>query len=507
MDFLCLKVFIPEVFLSLSILIQLFLNICAITNFKNNYPIINIEIFSQCFFMLCCLFILSINDKIEAYFFDFLFNQDLSVFFVKMLIILSSIFSLLPILRGFISQNLNFFEYYSIFLISLLSTLLLVCSSNLLSIYLVLEMQTLSFYILASFKRNSAFSTEAGLKYFVVGSFISGLFLFGFSNIYGLTGTVNFNGLKLLIDLPFFDNAFVYYNFLQFSILSITIVFLFKVSAVPFHFWSPDVYEGSPLSSTIIFSIIPKFAVFYLFIKWLIVVDSFSNIKNLLLICGIFSIFVGSFMALKQKRLKRLIIYSSIAQTGFLLVALSINNLNSFVSIFFFLIIYIITSILIWTMFSLFFSFQTKINIFFDKINYPLFLSTLSSFFKINKIWSASNIIIFFSLAGIPPLVGFFSKLFIISVIVDYKDLYCSFVLLIVSAVSVFYYLRIIKIIFFDKNLNVKIESSQIIFNDDFLILECIFLSFFLFLLVFLFFYPSVFVLGCFFTVSNLFSF
>jgi NADH-quinone oxidoreductase subunit N len=506
-DLTSLKIFIPEIFLSVSILFQLFLNICTITNFRNNYPVINIETFSQCFFILFCLLPLCTNDKIEAYFFNFLFNQDLSVFFIKILIIFTSIFALLPIMRGFVNQNLNFFEYYSIFLISLLSTLLLVCSSNLLSIYLVLEMQTLSFYILASFKRNSAFSTEAGLKYFVIGSFISGLFLFGSSNIYGLTGTLNFNGLTILFDLPFLENVYVYYTFLLFSAMIITVVFLFKVSAVPFHFWSPDVYEGAPLSSTIIFSVIPKFAIFYLFMKWLCVIDNFSYIKNLLLICGIFSIFVGSFMAIKQKRLKRLIIYSSIAQTGFLLVALSINNLSSFVSIYFFLIIYIITSILIWTIFSLFFSFQNKINIFYNRINYPLFLSTLSSFFKINKSWSISNIIIFFSLAGIPPFVGFLSKLLVVYAIVDFKNLFCSFILLIVGAVSVFYYLRIIKIIFFDKNLSLKIESSQIIFNDFFFDFDCILLSFFLFLLIFLFFSPSIFIISCNLGVINFFLF
>ena len=507
MDFTSLKIFIPEIFLSISILFQLFLNVCTITNFRNNYPIINVEVFLQCFFTILCLFFLCFNVKIEAYFFNFLFSQDVSVFYIKLLIIFTSIFALLPITRGFTNQNLNFFEYYSIFLISVLSTLLLVCCSNLLSVYLVLEMQTLSFYILASFKRDSAFSTEAGLKYFVVGSFISGLFLFGSSNIYGLTGTLSFNGLMLLFDLPFSELTSVYYKFLSFSTLIITIVFLFKVSAVPFHFWSPDVYEGSPLASTIIFSLIPKFAIFYLFLKWLFIIDNFLEIKNLLLICGIFSIFLGSFMAIKQKRLKRLIIYSSIAQTGFLLVALSLNNLKGLTSIYFFLIIYVITSILVWIVFSLFFNFQNKVNIFLKRLNTPIFLSTLSSFFKINKIWSVSNIIIFFSLAGIPPLVGFFSKLFIISAVIDYKNLFSSFILLIVSAVSIFYYLRVIKIIFFDKNLILNLEYAKIIFNVFFFVWECTLFSFFLFLLLFLFFYPYILILVCNLSVISFFLF
>ena len=505
MDATTLKIFVPEIFLSFFLLFQIFLNVCIITNFKNNYPLINTENLAQCFFVLFCTLYLCLNDSIEAYFFNFLFNQGLSVFYVKVFIILTSIFSLLSISRGFNSQNLNFFEYYSIFLICILSTLVLVCTSNLLSVYLVLEMQTLSFYILASFKRNSAFSTESGLKYFIIGSFISGLFLFGSSNIYGVTGSLDFNSLTLLFDLPFSADNSLYQMFLMFNALIICIVFLFKISAVPFHLWSPDVYEGAPLSSTIIFSLIPKFAIYYLLLKWMCVVDNFLFIKDFILVSAIFTIFLGSFMALKQKRFKRLLIFSSIAQTGFLLTAVSIYSLVTFVSLYFFLIIYVITSVLIWTTFSLFTSFQNKINIFLNVINNPIFVSSLSSFFKINAVWSLSNVIIFFSLAGIPPLAGFFSKLLIIYSVVDYNNLFCSFSLLIVSAISVFYYLRIIKIIFFDRPLFLIIESFQLIFGDYFVEVECALLSFFLFLLIFLFFYPSILLYICNFAVVDFF--
>ena len=505
MDSILVHIFIPEIFLSLSILFQLLLNVSAITNFKNNYPILNIEIFSQCFFIFLCLILLFFNNEIEGYFFNFLFSNDLSSKLVKIFVIFTSISALLSIVRSFNTQNLNFFEYYIIFLISILSTLLLICASDLLSIYLVLEMQTLSFYIMASFKRNSAFSTEAGLKYFIIGSFISGLLLFGCSTIYGLLGTLNLNNLALIMELPFLQEFSAYKNFLLISVLIITVVFLFKVSAVPFHFWSPDIYEGAPLSSTIIFSVIPKFAIFYLFLKWLCVIEKFEEIKTVMLICGIFSIFLGSFMALQQKRLKRLVIYSSIAQTGFLLAALSVNNVNSFVGIFFFLIVYIITSILIWSNFSLFYSFQNKINNFYNRLNTPLFLSTISSFFKINRIWAFSNIIIFFSLAGIPPLAGFFSKILLVYSIVEYNNLMCSFIIIIVSALSVFYYLRIIKITFFEKNL--RIQSSQVIINDSFFDFDCILLAFFLFLLFFIFLYPSFLSFICNLIVFNFYFF
>lgn len=489
MDSILAHIFIPEIFLSFSILYQLLANVTLITNFKNNYPILNIEIFFQCFFIFFCLILLFINNEMEGYFFNFLFCNDLSAKLVKIFVVFTCIFNLLSIVRSFSTQNLNFFEYYIVFLMSILSTLLLICASDLLSIYLLLEMQTLSFYILTSFKRNSAFSTEAGLKYFIIGSFISGFLLFGCSNIYGLLGTLNLNNLALILELPFLKEFIVYNNFLLICFLIVTIVFLFKVSAVPFHFWSPDIYEGAPLSSTIIFSLIPKFAIFYLFLKWICVIEIFEEIKIVMLICGVFSIFLGSFMALQQKRLKRLVIYSSIAQIGFLLAALSVNDVNSFVGMYFFLSVYVITSTLIWSNFSLFYGFQNKINNFYNTLNTSLFLSTISSFFKINRVWSFSNIIIFFSLAGIPPLVGFFSKILLIYSIVSFGNLMCSFIIIIVSSLSVFYYLRIIKITFFEKSL--KIKSSQVIINDYFFDFDCILISFFLFLLFFLFLYPS----------------
>jgi NADH-quinone oxidoreductase subunit N len=226
-------------------------------------------------------------------------------------------------------------------------------------------MQALCFYILASFRRNSAFSTEAGLKYFISGSFISGLFLFGASLIYGALGTLNFNNLSLLLSFPI-ENDFIYIKyFVIIGVLLVTVTLLFKIAAAPFHSWSPDVYEGSPLSSTIIFSILPKIVIFSFFIKWVCILSSiFYDIKSLLTIAGVLSVFVGTFFALKQKRVKRLVIYSSIAQIGFLVAALCSNSLDGFSAIFFFLIIYIITAILTWSHVNLFYTFQKRVNTF-----------------------------------------------------------------------------------------------------------------------------------------------
>jgi hypothetical protein len=495
MDSILLKSFIPEIFLSLCILFQLFLNAVLINNIKFNYPIINREIFFQTLFILCCLTLLFFNNKIEGFFFNFFFVNDFSSKILKILLSVICILLLLPVLRSFICQNLNFFEFFVIFLISVLSTLLIISASDMLSVYLVIELQTLCFYILASFRKNSSFSIEAGLKYFIFGSFISGIFLMGCSILFACLGTLNFNNLFLLLSIPFSIELQSENKFLLIGILFITIVFLFKTAAIPFHFWVPDVYEGSPLSSTIIFSILPKLSIFYLFYKWLVIINNFNEIKVLLLISGILSVFFGSLLAIRQKRLKRFIIYSSISQTGFLITALSSTNLNSFLSIYFFLLIYIITSLIIWLNISLFFNNQSKINFFYKKLSInPLFLSNFSAFFKLNTIWSLSFILIFFSLSGIPPLVGFLSKILILFSLLESKNFLSSFLILLVSAISVFYYLRIIKIVFFEGKNSFNNNFSQIIIFDYFFELDCFLISFLLFLLLFLFFYPTLFI-------------
>jgi proton-translocating NADH-quinone oxidoreductase chain N len=402
------------------------------------------------------------------------------------------------VFRNFKLQKLNFSEYFTLILISLFSLLLLISSCDMISAYLVLEIQALTFYILACFKRDSAFSTESSLKYFISGSFISSIFLFGCSIIYGLLGTLNFHDLTLLLSFSFENNSIFFYNFLLLGVILVTITFLFKLSIVPFHFWSPDVYEGAPLSSTIIFSILPKFALLHFFIKWVSIVSLiFKEISILLFICGLLTITVGSFFALRQRRIKRLIIYSSLSQMGFLITSLSIMSLNNLIAIFFFLIVYILTAILIWTHVSLFYEFQNKVNLFYHTKNKPLYISSLSNLYKRNSLWAVSIAIIFFSVAGIPPLCGFFSKFVIIFGLVSSKEIFGSFLLIIISAMSSFYYLRLIKIVFFEsKKNNIKNENSQVIFESLFFI-DYFLISILLFLLIFFFFNPSFLLLLC----------
>ena len=204
------------------------------------------------------------------------------------------------------------------------------------------------------------------------------------------------------------------------------------------------------------------------------------------------------FFALKQKRMKRLVIYSSIAQVGFLVAALATNSVDGFSAIYFFLVIYIITSILVWNHVALFYSFQKKTDFFEVKSSTPLFLSSLSNLFKINSLWAFSFVLIFFSVAGIPPLSGFLSKIFILFGLIDANELLGSLFLVLISAVSVFYYIRVIKVVFFEsKDVKVDNSSFQTIFDSRFFDLDCVIISSSLFLLLFCFFYPTSLLLIC----------
>ena len=391
MDILVLKSFIPEIFLSLIILAQLLFNTHITNNLNFNFPTINKELFIQTFFILFCLFLLLLNLKIEGFFTNFLLCNEEGGRSIKLLFILCSLFVLTYVVKSFSVQKLNFFEFFYIFLFSILSLLLLVSTHDLLSSYLALEMQALCFYILASFKRNSAFSTEAGLKYFVSGSFISCIFLLGASLIYGSLGTLNFNSLNQLLSFKFEQELDYLTYFIVFGSSCIISTLLFKISAAPFHFWSPDVYEGAPLSSTTIFSVLPKVVLFSFLINWINTISTLSCFSsNILIFSGVLSVCIGTFFALRQKRMKRFIIYSSIAQVGFPVIAMSFPFLNSFISIYFFLIVYTLTSILVWGHYTLAYTCQQKLNSFLKQDSSLLFISSFSNLFYTNKIWSLS---------------------------------------------------------------------------------------------------------------------
>ncbi len=509
MDSLLLKSFLPEIFLSLVILLQLLFNINIVSNYKNNYPLFEKELFFQLYYVLFFLILLFFKVKIEGIFSNFFLLNDLAAIKIKIIFTCFSLLVTILIWQSYLIQNLNFFEFFILFFFVVLASLLLISCYDLLSAYLVLELQALCFYILAGFKRNSTLSSESALKYFISGSFFSCIFLFGISLIYGEFGTTNLYFLNILISIPFdqFLNSINFVHLIA-NICIISTIF-FKLAIVPFHFWAPDVYDGAPLSSTIIFSILPKIILFTFLIRFLLVTFKNVNIiESIFCLLGGISIFWGTLYSLKQKRLKKLFIYSSIAQIGFLIIALATFSEFSLTSIYFFLIIYNLTSILSWGFLTSIYIFKKQSFFFNTYKKHPIFLSELSNLFLSNKFWGFASLIIFFSMAGMPPFAGFLSKFYIfLSVINSHNFSFIILIMIIISA-SAFYYLRVLKIIFFE----IK-SKSQLYFlfqgNFNFIYKDFLILSFCfcLFGLIFLFYYPTFILLVTKYTIFGFFNF
>ncbi len=334
--------------------------------------------------------------------------------------------------------------------------------------YIALEIQNLCFYVLASLKRFNNFSVEAGLKYFLLGSFSSSLLLFGISLIYGLLGTLNIFDLYLI--LINFNYEYIYIFFFL-ALFFFICGFFFKLGAVPFHWWVSDVYEGSPTIIMMIFSIFPKIVLLFLLIKFYFYLFFFEfNLNNFFLIIGLFSIVIGGINAMYQLKIKRFLAYSTIVNIGYILIALSIFSLEGMFSSIFYLFCYLF-SVFIFFWFFLFFRKNKKIEFFYlnelSLISYNLLLLFFIS-------------ILFFSFIGLPPFMGFFGKFFIYLNLLFQFNYFILIVLLIFSVIIGFYYLRIIRFLYF---YNFIIEKKNITFFyiNNFFILFIYINIFFLF--------------------------
>ena len=460
-----LKIFQAEIFLSLVILFQLLVNTNLIRNLVNNLPLLNKETTLQLYIILFFTIFLLNNSKIYGVLYNNLLYCDISTQSLKLFLLLISCM-IIPFLKeSLLMQKINFIEFDTIFLLSLISSLLLISSSDFLLVYILIEMQSLCFYILASFKRNSAYSVEAGMKYFIFGSIVSCFFLLGLSFLYGITGTLNFYDLSLLC---LYNYAYQFDNMLFFSLYLISILFFFKLAIIPFHFWALDVYEGAPLASTIIFTITTKPVLIHLLIKWIFILGAlYSYLRVLFFSLGILSIVIGTFMSIKQKRLKRLFIYSSIAQVGFLFLSLSLDLFGGSLYAYFFLFIYILSSIVLWGVLSIFYINKDKIYRFSKKENNPIYLSDFENLFQYNFDFCLIAVCLFFSIAGIPPYVGFLSKMYVLLVLIQNNYFFLACFILFISSIAIYYYIRVIKIIFFDYKLtkSIQVKKNQIIFN------------------------------------------
>ena len=468
-DFFCL---LPELFFAIAILFVLIYG-SFVSNLKNIYVnktfVLRESFFCVSVFLFFCVLLLNINNPcLYSYlFFDTLVFDTFSFYF-KIIIISITLICIIFFKKGTFTLIFNSFEFFILLQLAVFGTLLILNSNDFLSFYLALELQSLSFYSLGCFNRQSAFSVEASLKYFILGAFASGFFLFGASLVYGATGTTNF---LLLSD--FFSLGFTTYNFycLIVGLIFMLIGILFKLSVAPFHYWAVDVYEGVPSFLTLFFLVLPKLGFFSVLIK-ICFISFYSYMPFLgcfLGFAGIVSLVVGSFNALFQKKLKRFFLYSSISHIGFLLSGLCLGSFEGVVSFCFYIQIYFLITILCWAFFIVL---EKNSGI------QPKYFEDLENLLFENKPLALTIGVVFFSFAGIPPLAGFFSKFFIFFSVVDSHFWLLALVLIVISTVSCFYYLRFIKVIFFKPKkktsfFQINSHTNSILTKPESLLFSC----------------------------------
>ena len=452
-----LNIMLPEIFLTLSIFSILMIGVFIKKSFNLIFNLTSLII------VVMISIILTSSNNMEKIFLDS-FTRDAFSNYFKILILLSSLFVLNSSKKFIVDNKLDKFEYPIIILLSILGMFFMVSSNDLILFYLGLELQSLSLYILASIDRDNLRSTESGIKYFVLSALSSGLLLYGCSLLYGFTGTTNF---ELIANQLNKENTGA-----VFAMVFILVGLAFKVSAVPFHMWTPDVYEGAPTSITSYFAVVPKVAGLALLIKFMFV--PFSNIllewQSIIIFISIASMILGAVAAMIQKNFKRLLAYSSIGHIGYALAGVATGAISGYQSAIVYITIYVIMNIGAFScLYLLKKDGQYKENI-----------SDLSGISKKHPLLAISLLIILFSLAGVPPLGGFFAKFYVFVAVLE-KEMYALAIIgLLTTVMSAFYYLKIIKTIYFDDSIitfdSTKNRTAQISVFSSCIILITFFL-------------------------------
>ena len=425
-----LNLVLPEIFISLSIMFLLVLGV-----FKKNSSKI---IFNISLLVLLITAIITFNETS---------NVDRVTLFNNSVVIdyMSSLMKIITLLGAFLvlvisSNYLKIFmiykiEYPVLILSSVLGMMVMISSNDLIVFYMGLELQSLALYVLATFNRDQIKSSEAGLKYFVLSALSSGLLLYGCSLIYGFSGSTNFNVISNQLN----TNEYV----LTFGIVFILVGLAFKISAVPFHMWAPDVYEGSPTSVTLFFTMVPKIAALTVFVRFLYVpfLNLIDQWQMIIVFLSIASMLFGAIAAIGQTNIKRLIAYSSIGHIGYTLAGLATGSNEGIQSSIIYISIYIIMNLALFSCLLM----LKRNDQYYEQID------DLSGLSKNHPLLSFSFLIILFSLAGIPPLAGFFAKFYVFKAVIEQSMYFLAIVGLLSTVVAAFYYLRIIKIIYFDK--------------------------------------------------------
>ncbi len=436
-----LNLILPEIFISLSVMFLLILGV-----FKKDSSQLT---FNLSLFTILIAAIITVNET---------YSINRVTLFKDSVVIdpMASLMKIITLIGGFlvliISSSylkvLKIFkiEYPILILSSILGMMVMISSNDLMVFYMGLELQSLALYVLATFNRDQLKSSEAGLKYFVLSALSSGLLLYGCSLIYGFSGSTNFE----VIANQFNSNEYA----LTFGIVFILVGLAFKISAVPFHMWAPDVYEGSPTSVTLFFTMVPKIAALTVFIRFLYIpfLNLIDQWQMIIIFLSIASMIFGAIAAIGQTNIKRLIAYSSIGHIGYTLAGLATGSNDGIQSSIIYISIYMVMNLALFSCLLM-----LKRN---DK--YYEDIDDLSGLSKNHPLLSLCLLIILFSLAGIPPLAGFFAKFYVFKAVIEQSMYFLAIVGLLSTVIAAFYYLRIIKIIYFDEEKE-KYDTDHIV--------------------------------------------
>ena len=423
-------IFIPEIILAIGVMLIILIDL-----FFQKHKTIS---FSLIQFLLLLAAYYSLNYQIFPKYSAYVLNEFTSI--IKFILLIGSL-----IIFHYSYKHLKFLkilkiEYFTISLLGLIGTMIMISANSLLMLYLGIELLSLSLYALIGFNKKSSLSSEAAIKYYVLGAMSSGILLFGISLIYGFTGSIVYDDIAAqMINI---DSNSVEYIAIIFGIVFITASLCFKFGAAPFHMWVPDIYQGSLISTTILLSTLPKIAVFIVFLNlYFIPFISLNHVwSDILIFVGMLSIILGSIFALTQENIKRLLAYSAISNIGFIILSLGLVSIDGIHASLYYTIVYTLTAL---ASFGIITHITSNSN---DIEN----IKDLAGLSKTHPYFAFLILITMLSSAGIPPLIGFHAKLMVIKALIDSSYIILSIIVVIMTVVSAYYYLKVIKTIYFD---------------------------------------------------------
>ena len=445
--------YIPEVILSVGVLLIIIIDL-----YLQKHKYIS-------FFLIQLLLIIAslyaITEVPQQNYSSYEFSEFTSL--IKFILLLGSI-----IIFQYTYQHLNYLnslkiEYFTISILGLVGTMVMISSYSLLMLYLGIELLSLALYALIGFNKHSGLSSEAAIKYYVLGAMSSGILLFGISLIYGFTGSINY--FEIADQIRNINSNSVQFLGIIFGIVFITASLCFKFGAAPFHIWVPDIYQGSLISTTILLSTLPKIAVFIVFLKlYFIPFMALEYVwSDILVFIGIASIIIGSIFALTQENIKRLLAYSAISNIGFIILAMALVSNDGLHASLYYTIVYSFTALA---------SFGVVTHITSNSHGIEN-ISDLAGLSKTHPYFAILILITMLSAAGIPPLIGFRAKLMVIQALINNSYIFLSIIVVLMTVVSAYYYLRVIKTVYFEEreNLISTYTSSNILLSINVILL------------------------------------